>query len=141
MSSKDAPGGRTMNVMVTVEDAYREKLGQVVHTLERAGMTVADTFALSGVIVGEVALPKAGQLRAVPGVEHIRSVTSRGSAEIFLSFAWGRDMPQAALQTQAALDAVLPDLPGANINACTFMLADKAADLIRGRTPLPPAAV
>ncbi|KMO42608.1 hypothetical protein VQ02_02770 [Methylobacterium variabile] len=71
MSSKDAPGGRTMNVMVTVEDAYREKLGQVVHTLERAGMTVADTFALSGVIVGEVALPKAGQLRAVPGVASV----------------------------------------------------------------------
>ena len=37
--------------------------------------------------------------------------------------------------------SVLPDLPGANINACTFMLAEKAADLIRGRTPLPPAAV
>ena len=37
--------------------------------------------------------------------------------------------------------SVLPDLPGANINACPFMLAEKAADLIRGRTPLPPAAV
>jgi choline dehydrogenase-like flavoprotein len=37
--------------------------------------------------------------------------------------------------------SVLPDLPGANINACTFMLAEKAADLIRGRTPLAPAQV
>lgn len=31
--------------------------------------------------------------------------------------------------------SVLPDLPGANINACTFMLAEKAADLIRGVLP------
>jgi 4-pyridoxate dehydrogenase len=37
--------------------------------------------------------------------------------------------------------SVLPDLPGANINACTFMLAEKAADLIRGRAPLAPVAV
>ena len=36
--------------------------------------------------------------------------------------------------------SVLPDLPGANINACTFMLAEKAADLIRGRPLLPAAA-
>jgi 4-pyridoxate dehydrogenase len=37
--------------------------------------------------------------------------------------------------------SVLPDLPGANINACTFMLAEKAADLIRGRPLLPPAVI
>ncbi len=37
--------------------------------------------------------------------------------------------------------SVFPDLPGANINACTFMLAEKAADLIRGRPLLPAAKV
>lgn len=37
--------------------------------------------------------------------------------------------------------SVLPDLPGANINACTFMLAEKAADLIRGMPLLTPAIV
>ena len=50
-------------------------------------------------------------LRQAPGVTRIRSTTSRGTAEIALSFAWGDNMVAATLATQSALATILPDLP------------------------------
>jgi 4-pyridoxate dehydrogenase len=34
----------------------------------------------------------------------------------------------------------MPDMVSAHINACVLMMAEKAADMIRGREPLPAEA-
>jgi CzcA family heavy metal efflux pump len=59
----------------------------------------------------EVTAPLEEALRAVPGVQHQRSVTSRGAAEVSLTFGWGDDMPAALLRAQSAVTQVLPRLP------------------------------
>lgn len=50
-------------------------------------------------------------LRGVPGVVAIRSTSSRGSAEVSVTFNWGADMVAATLQAESAINAILPDLP------------------------------
>ena len=62
-------------------------------------------------MAAQITRPMEIALRAVPGVTHVRSTTSRGSAEVALSFDWGRDMASATLATQGALATLLPDLP------------------------------
>lgn len=50
-------------------------------------------------------------LRPIPGVQSIRSTTSRGSAETSINFKWGQDMQQVLLQVESAVNQVLPNLP------------------------------
>jgi len=59
----------------------------------------------------DITRPAEIALREIPGVTQIRSTTSRGSAEVALSFNWGEDMVSATLATQGALATILPDLP------------------------------
>ncbi len=59
----------------------------------------------------QVTQPVEEALRQLPGIRQIRSTTSRGSAEIAIDFAWGRDMSVALLQVDTALDRMLPGLP------------------------------
>lgn len=47
----------------------------------------------------------------VPGIEVVRSTTSRGSTEISAQFAWGTDMATALNRVQAETQRVRPDLP------------------------------
>ncbi|WP_298252122.1 efflux RND transporter permease subunit [Bradyrhizobium sp.] len=59
----------------------------------------------------EVTEPIEEVTRAVPGATGITSISSRGSAEIFVDFPWGSDMRQALLGIDAAVAQALPNLP------------------------------
>src|SRR5215471_103582 len=50
-------------------------------------------------------------VNTVPGLEDVRSTTSRGSAEIDLSFNWNVDMVQTLLLVDAAVARVQGSLP------------------------------
>jgi len=59
----------------------------------------------------EVTTPVEESLRSIPGVRTLRSITSRGNAEIFINFDWGEDMVAAFLQVESQINKVLPILP------------------------------
>ncbi len=67
------------------------------------------------VMLQEVTQPVEEALRQLPDVREVRSTTSRGSAEIQIDFAWGRDMNLALLQVDTALDRMLPKLPSSTV--------------------------
>ncbi|MGA9851801.1 MAG: efflux RND transporter permease subunit [Gammaproteobacteria bacterium] len=50
-------------------------------------------------------------VRDIPGVQAVRSITSRGSAEVSVNFVWGLDMTQALLEVQSRIGTLLSDLP------------------------------
>ncbi len=50
-------------------------------------------------------------VRAVPGVQGLRSSSSFGSSQISIDFGWGRDMIASTLLLQAAIAQVMPNLP------------------------------
>nr|WP_239538350.1 efflux RND transporter permease subunit [Dyella mobilis] len=70
-----------------------------------AGDRPADQMAI------EVTTPIEDALRRVPGVRDVRSTTSRGSADIEVTFDWGTDMSRALGDVNAAASQVLPELP------------------------------
>jgi CzcA family heavy metal efflux pump len=50
-------------------------------------------------------------VNSVPGLQEVRSITSRGSAEIDLFFSWDLDMFQTLQYVNAAISRVQPELP------------------------------
>ncbi|QWT21068.1 efflux RND transporter permease subunit [Bacillus sp. NP157] len=70
-----------------------------------AGDRPADTTSLL------LTRPVEDAIRSVPGVESVRSETSRGEAQVSVDFGWGRDMIASTLLVDAALARALPDLP------------------------------
>jgi multidrug efflux pump subunit AcrB len=55
--------------------------------------------------------PIENAVNSVPGLEDVRSVTSRGSAEVDLSFSWSVDMVQTLQQVNSALARIQGTLP------------------------------
>src|SRR6202046_4121936 len=58
-----------------------------------------------------VTRPVEEAMNSVPGLEQVKSVTSRGSAEINLFFNWNVNMFQTLQYVNAALARVQPTLP------------------------------
>ncbi|MDY0331514.1 MAG: efflux RND transporter permease subunit [Thiomonas sp.] len=59
----------------------------------------------------QVTQPLEQAVRRVPGVVDVRSTTSRGTADISVSFDWGTPMALAAVQVNEAVTQILPQLP------------------------------
>jgi multidrug efflux pump subunit AcrB len=58
-----------------------------------------------------VSRPVAEAIHTIPGLQRIRSTTSRVSAEVTADFGWGRDMIQTTQEVDSAIAQVLPSLP------------------------------
>ena len=70
-----------------------------------AGSRPADQTALL------VTRPIEEAVRAIPGVQNVRSETTRGSAQISVDFGWGRDMVASTLLVDTAISRALGGLP------------------------------
>jgi CzcA family heavy metal efflux pump len=62
-------------------------------------------------MVLQVTRPAEEAVRRVAGVRDVRSATSRGTADVSVTFDWGTDMRRAALELGAAVSQTLPGMP------------------------------
>lgn len=62
-------------------------------------------------MVVEVTRPVEEELRSIPGVRGVQSVSSRGSAQVLLTFDWGDDITSDMLQAEGRVNKILPSLP------------------------------
>ncbi|EIM03347.1 efflux RND transporter permease subunit [Rhodanobacter thiooxydans] len=76
-----------------------------VQVILDAGDRPADQMAV------QVTTPVEEAIRRVRGVRDVRSTTSRGSADIAVTFDWGADMAGALQEVNAAAGQILPQLP------------------------------
>lgn len=99
-----AIGGIASAVFMPVALFPNVAFPRIVLSLD-AGDRPADQMAIA------VTTPIEAALRRVPGVRDIRSTTSRGSADVSITFDWGTDMSRAFGDVSAAASQVLPELP------------------------------
>ena len=97
-------GGMASAVFMPVAMFPNVQFPRIVVSLD-AGDRPADQMAIA------VTTPIETALRRVPGVRNIRSTTSRGSADVSITFDWGADMSRAFGDVSTAAGQVLPELP------------------------------
>ena len=59
----------------------------------------------------QVTRPVETAVRQIPGVVDVRSITSRGAADVSINFNWGLDMVAATLEVNAAVGQIASQLP------------------------------
>ena len=62
-------------------------------------------------MVVEVTRPIEEELRSIPGVRAVQSVSSRGSAQVLLTFDWGDDITSDMLQAEGRVNKLIATLP------------------------------
>ncbi len=65
----------------------------------------------SSTMIPTVTRPIEEAILRVPGIETVRSTTSRGSTELSAQFSWGTDIQLAMQRVEAEIQRVRPDLP------------------------------
>ena len=134
---------------VTLRNGLAHTRPRIVHnylTTEEDRRTMIDGVRLAREIGGRVSL-ESGEL-AVPGSDALAFIRERAQT-IFHpvgTCAMGEvvdgELRVLGVEGLRVVDAsVMPAIPRGNTNAPTIMVAEKAADMIRGRPPLPVAAL
>ncbi|HXE55691.1 MAG TPA: efflux RND transporter permease subunit, partial [Tepidisphaeraceae bacterium] len=59
----------------------------------------------------EVTRPVEEEVRSIPGVRSVESNTSRGSAQVLLTFDWGADITSDMLQVEGQVNKIVTELP------------------------------
>ena len=62
-------------------------------------------------MVIEITRPVEEELRSIPGVRHVQSISSRGNAQVMLTFDWGDDITLDMLQAEGRVNKLLSSLP------------------------------
>lgn len=64
-------GSSSVNVIITVQEQYLNRVPQVIHELENVGLTVDQVLGTLGQVIGHATEPHVHGLSGVAGVESV----------------------------------------------------------------------
>ncbi len=92
----------------------------------RVVVTVNNGIMPANEMMATITRPIEEAMKIIPGVESVRSSTSRGAAIINVSFKWGTDMERAELYVSSELSGIRGDLPSSastDVSRVSFSLS------------------